>query len=120
MQAFMRVTKALSDRSRVRALMLLRGGELCLCQLIEALALAPSTVSKHLSVLQEAGLVVARKEGRWHYYRLPGRAAPAVVRSALRWVAQSLAGDGEIADDDVRRCDIVCLSKSDLCECYRA
>jgi len=119
MDAFMRVTKALSDRSRVRALMLLRGGELCLCQLIEVLALAPSTVSKHLSVLQDAGLVTARKEGRWHYYRLPGRAAPVVVRHALRWMAQSLADDAEAAGDEARRGEVLCLSKAELCECYR-
>jgi len=119
MDAFMRVTRALSDRTRVRALMVLRGGELCLCQLIEILALAPSTVSKHLSVLQNAGLVTARKEGRWHYYRLPGRAAPAVVRHALRWVAQSLADDAEVAGDEARHGEVLCLSKAELCECYR-
>jgi DNA-binding transcriptional ArsR family regulator len=49
------------------------------------LELAPSTVSKHLAVLLQAGLVACRKEGRWRYYRLPGpEAGPEVARS-LEW-----------------------------------
>ena len=118
MKSFIRITRALSDPTRVRALMLLRGGELCLCQLIEFFGLAPSTVSKHLGVLHDAGLVLFRKEGRWRYYRLAGRTAPAHVRSALRWVVGSLADDPDIARDRERRDEVVCLSKEDLCECY--
>lgn len=64
------VLKALADENRLRALFALRGGELCVCQLIALLDLAPSTVSKHLSVLRSARLVDSRKEGRWMYYRL--------------------------------------------------
>ena len=64
------ITKALSDENRIRALMMLTGGELCVCQIIEMLGLAPSTVSKHMSILRQAGLVETRKEGRWIYYRL--------------------------------------------------
>lgn len=62
--------KALADENRLRALFALRGGELCVCQLIGLLDLAPSTVSKHLSVLRSARLVDSRKEGRWMLYRL--------------------------------------------------
>ena len=62
--------KALGDESRLRALAALRGGELCVCRLIALLGLAPSTVSKHLSILRAARLVDSRKEGRWMYYRL--------------------------------------------------
>jgi ArsR family transcriptional regulator len=65
MQAAIDIAKALSDASRVRTLMFLRGGELCVCQIIEMLGLAPSTVSRHMNVLQRAGLVRARKQGRW-------------------------------------------------------
>ena len=61
MRETLRVTKALSDLQRVRILMLLRGGELCVCQIVEVLALAPSTISKHLSLLSAAGLVDWRK-----------------------------------------------------------
>lgn len=64
------VLKALADENRLRALLALRSGELCVCQLIALLELAPSTVSKHLSVLRAARLVDSRKDGRWMYYRL--------------------------------------------------
>ena len=67
---FMAVTKALADENRVRMLLALQKQELCLCQLIELVKLAPSTVSKHMSILRSARLVDARKDGRWMYYRL--------------------------------------------------
>ena len=80
MREFMNITKALADENRVRTLLALRKGELCVCQITELFGLAPSTVSKHLSILFQAGLVESRKEGRWIYYQLPGRNAPVVVR----------------------------------------
>ena len=70
MRAMMDMLKALADESRLRALCALRGGELCVCQLIALLDLAPSTVSKHLTILRSARLVESRKDGRWMYYRL--------------------------------------------------
>ena len=70
MRDLLAVTKALSDENRVRALGLLRDRELCLCQIVEVLALASSTVSKHMSVLHQARHVESRKEGRWAYFRL--------------------------------------------------
>ena len=71
MKDFVAVTKALSDRNRIRALLALRRGELCVCQIIALLGLAPSTVSKHMSILKQAGLVKSRKEERWMHYSLP-------------------------------------------------
>lgn len=90
MRNYLAITKALSDETRVRALMCLVGGELCVCQLIDVLGLSPSTVSKHMSILQQAGLVERRKDGRWHYYDLAGEDAPPVVRQALQWTLRSL------------------------------
>ena len=70
MKESLRVFRALADETRVRLLYALRHGELCVCQLIELTGLSPSTVSKHLSILRDAGLLDSRKEGRWVYYRL--------------------------------------------------
>jgi ArsR family transcriptional regulator len=70
MREVMDVLKALADENRVRLLFALQGGELCVCQLIALLDLAPSTVSKHLTILRAARLVESRKDGRWMYYRL--------------------------------------------------
>jgi ArsR family transcriptional regulator len=61
---------ALSDRTRLRLLNLLRAGERCVCDLVDGVALPQPTVSRHLAVLRSTGLVRARKEGSWMHYRL--------------------------------------------------
>ncbi len=118
MKDLLAVTQALSDPARVRALMALGGGELCLCQLVELLGLAPATVSRHLSLLYAAGLVERSKRGRWHYYRLPGRDAPPIVRRALRWVRHSLGDDPAIARDADRCCRVRDTDLARLTRCY--
>ena len=95
----MAVTKALADPSRVRILLALRQGELCVCQITELFAFAPATISKHLSILQQAGLICSRKSARWVYYRLPDKSAAVAVREALDWVHKSLARTDEAATD---------------------
>ena len=99
MRSTLRITKALSDIQRLRILMLLRAGELCVCQIIEVLGLAPSTVSKHLSLLSEADLVISRKDGRWAHYRLPQGARLKVVKPLLKWLEASLDNDDSVAQD---------------------
>src|SRR5438874_5530757 len=95
----MNITRALADEKRVRTLLALRSGELCVCQITELFGLAPSTVSKHLSVLYQARLVESRKDGRWIYYKLPRNGAPSAVREALRWVKGALANDPRVVAD---------------------
>ena len=95
----MAITKALSDPGRVRILLALRRRELCVCQITELFGLATSTVSKHLSILKQARLILSRKDERWVYYRLPDKSAPVVVREALDWVHKSLAKTNEVAAD---------------------
>lgn len=63
-----RVHKALSDQTRLRILAYLQAGELCVCELLEALKMPQSTVSHHLLLLQNAGLITSRKQGRWVLY----------------------------------------------------
>lgn len=87
---FMNMSKALADANRVRVLLALRRGELCACQLTELFGLAPSTMSKHLSILSQAQLVKLRKQGRWAYYSLPGKEAAPPIKAALDWVELSL------------------------------
>ncbi|MDF1551452.1 MAG: metalloregulator ArsR/SmtB family transcription factor [Deferrisomatales bacterium] len=74
--------KSTADESRLRILFLLEAGELCVCDIQEVLGLAQSTVSRHLQVLEEAGLIQARRQGLWKYYRfceLPRPAAQALL-----------------------------------------
>lgn len=92
MRDFVDITKALADENRVRALLALRDGELCMCQIIEFLDLAPSTVSKHMAILRSARLVDSRKIGRWVYYRLSADTTQLKIQDTLDWVFHSLAG----------------------------
>lgn len=95
----LRITKALADLQRLRIVSMLERGELCVCQIVEVLDLAPSTVSKHLTVLAGAGLVESRKEGRWAYYRLAGQSTDEAVRRALEWVKDAVESDDALAQD---------------------
>jgi len=119
MRAFLSITKALADETRVRALMTLAQGELCLCQIVEVLGLAPSTVSKHMTLLHAAGLVERRKEGRWQFYRLAGRTASPQVRQILKWVCDHLANDSVVGADRKKLQTVRKMQLADLCACYR-
>lgn len=116
MREFMNITKALSDEKRVRTLLALRKGELCVCQITELFGLAPSTVSKHLSILFQADLVESRKDGRWIYYKLPGRNAPVVVREALDWIEKALADNAPVLEDNQQLKRILKQDPADLCK----
>jgi DNA-binding transcriptional ArsR family regulator len=116
MREFMNVTKALADENRVRMLLALRGGELCVCQITELFGYAPSTVSKHLSILFQARLVESRKDGRWIYYQLPAKNAPAMVRQALAWVEKSIADSPQISEDNQHLKKILKLDPAELCK----
>ena len=65
--------KTLAHPMRLRILALLREGELCVCQVVEILGVATSTISEHLTELRKAGLLAERKDGRWVYYALSPR-----------------------------------------------
>lgn len=117
MRGFMSVAKALSDESRVRVLMALRGRELCVCQIITFLGLAPSTVSKHIAILWHAQLVESRKQGRWMFYRLnEDDGAPAPVRDAFVWLESALSKDPVTRDDAVRLEAILERNPEELCK----
>lgn len=70
MKEFIKVMKALSDPSRVKILKMLQQRMLCVCEIQTALELAQSTTSKHLKLLENAGLVVSSRDGLWINYRL--------------------------------------------------
>ncbi len=119
MRTTLRVTRALSDPQRLRILLMLGAAELCVCRIVEALRLAPSTVSKHLSILAEADLVTSHKEGRWIYYRRPNSARNHVVGPALRWVMAMLDRDPIIQADRKALSKIVSMAPETLCRRQR-
>ncbi len=109
------IAQALSDGSRVRALMSLRKQELCVCQLIDLLDLAPSTVSKHMAILKQAGLVETRKEGRWVYYRLSEPEEASAAAKAQRWVQDILSRSPQIREDDRKLREILATELEVIC-----
>lgn len=76
--------KALADPIRMEVVQTLAGGERCVCELTEALGVAQSRLSFHLKVMRQAGLITAREEGRWVYYKL----APQAFAQMRGWLTR--------------------------------
>lgn len=115
MRDALRVFKALSDESRLRLLFALRRGELCVCQLIELMGLSASTVSKHLSILRDAGLLESRKQGRWVFYRVADAPGVAIVGRMAPRVVRALESSETVRADDARLRRIVAMDMEALC-----
>jgi len=115
MRDVMDILKALADESRVRLLFALRGGELCVCQLIALLELAPSTVSKHLTILRAARLVENRKEGRWMYYRLSRECAMPAAPKMLDLLFGEIGKSPPMIADHQKLKRICAEEMSDVC-----
>ena len=84
------MASALGEPNRLHALGLLTHGELCLCDLTDALGLSSSTVSNHMAILKRAGLVETRKDGRWMHFRLSGSETSPAAAQALAWATAHL------------------------------
>ncbi len=118
-EEFTNITKALSDQHRVRAFMALLRGELCVCQIIELLSLAPSTVSKHMSILKTAGLVESRKDSRWVYYRLTESINKQEIHEIIKLTISLLQNDCIINEDDNRMKKIISDGLEAICKKQR-
>jgi ArsR family transcriptional regulator len=98
MKAFTKVMKALSDSNRVKMIKLLQQKTMCVCELQGVLGLAQPTVSKHLKILEEAGLVDFRKDGLWvNYFVTDGKNSP-YAASLLGNIKHWLNEDPEIVE----------------------
>lgn len=92
LKIYLKVMKALADGNRVKILKMLQERELCVCELRAALGLAQPSVSKHLKILEEAGLVERRKDGPWVNYRLPD-APESIYASQMQVILRQWLGD---------------------------
>lgn len=96
MQTQARIFKALADETRLRILALLLEGELCVCEIMAALELPQSTVSRHLAYLRNSGWLQDRRMGVWMYYRL-STGDHALLRDLRPLLANHLADSDEHA-----------------------
>lgn len=91
MKALERILKAMADSNRLRILKMLELRPLCNCEIQDILGLAPSTTSKHLGLLRDAGLISDERQGKWVIYRL----APADASKEVRALSQFMATWGQ-------------------------
>lgn len=99
MKEFIRVMKALSDPGRVKIIKMLGEKELCVCETTAILNLAQPTVSKHLKILEDAGLVTSWKEGTWVNYKIAsGKESNEYAQAMLFHIKNWLNDDKQVAD----------------------
>jgi len=98
MKAFVQVMKALSDPNRVRIIKLLEHRTMCVCELQALLKVAQPTVSKHLKILETAGLVESFKDGLWVNYQLANGSNSPYAASLLGNLRHWLTDDKGLTD----------------------
>lgn len=102
--------KALADRTRLRILNLMGAGEVCVCFFVEVLGTNQPKISRHLAYLRRAGVVAARREGKWMHYRISApedEHAARVLSETLLWFGE----DEEMQRDRARLENICCAPK---------
>lgn len=99
--------KALADRTRLRLLNLMGTDEVCVCFFVEVLRTNQPKISRHLAYLRRAGVVAARREGKWMHYRVVEPADEHVAR-VFREVQAWLTADEEMQRDRTRLAQVCC------------
>jgi len=113
MNNLLKIYKALSDSNRLRIVKMLEQKPLCVCEIVEVLNLAPSTVSKHLSILRQAGLIQNEKDGKWVNYSLQCQVQSEYVAQILAQLQSWLNADAQIKEDLQK---IKTVDRTVLCE----
>ena len=112
---FIKLSKAISDEARVRILKLLENQELCVCQLMFILEMGQSTVSKHLGILKNAGLIEVRKDWTWSFYKLSKEGMNTYNRKLLKFLSSILNDDSLILKDEERLREVIKKDIKILC-----
>ncbi|QBG48230.1 ArsR family transcriptional regulator [Verrucomicrobia bacterium S94] len=117
METTLNILKALSDKNRFRVIAALgRYDELCACQVTELLQVSGATASRHMGILQRAGLVGSRKDGRWVYYFLT---KPEGSEPLFQWLEKARTDTDELNADFQALEKIVSMTREDLCRMQR-
>ena len=104
-----RLFQALGDRTRLRLLNLIGSNEVCVCLFVEALGESQPKISRHLAYLRRAGVVTARREGKWMHYRIAEPSNP-VATEIMRGLGRWLTTDPEMQQDRARLVSVCCAS----------
>ncbi len=102
-----RMFAALSDRTRLRLLNLMRDREVCVCYFVDILGQSQPKISRHLAYLRRAGIVSARREGKWMHYRI-ARPADSAAAAVLDATFQSFDSDKEMCADRTKLSKACC------------
>jgi ArsR family transcriptional regulator, arsenate/arsenite/antimonite-responsive transcriptional repressor len=94
------IARALADPTRVRIVAALRNGELCVCELVDALGISQSSLSSHLQICRQSGVLTTRKESRWIYYSLSTRYGSLIERIFSE--LQTVGRDEQLRSDTMR------------------
>jgi ArsR family transcriptional regulator len=93
--------RALGDPTRLRLLNLMAEQEVCVCYFTEVIGAPQPKISRHLAYLRKAGIVAARREGKWMHYRLASPSSPHVA-AILKSVLEALKQDKKLQRDNQR------------------
>ncbi len=112
MENLVKIFKALSDTNRLRILKMLERKELCLCEISAVLKLANSTVSKHLSILREVGLIEDTKDGKWVNFKISHKHTNHYINALLPLLQEWLPDDSVIKGDS---CKMNKVDRNSIC-----
>ena len=115
MRDFELALKAAGDPTRTRILKMLEAGGLCGCQIQAVLEIAPSTISKHLAILRNAGLVEDRREGKWIEYAVTSEGRNPFASSIFAMLRGPLDRDPAVIADRKRLREIKAIPRIELC-----
>ena len=120
MKHFLKTMKALSDPNRVKIIKILEQKEMCVCEIQAALGLAQPTISKHLKILEDAGLVQSTKEGMWVNYRLVNSVSATLTNDTSVYARTMLAHLKQWLNDDPEITNLLAslknISRENICK----
>ncbi|MCX6154963.1 MAG: metalloregulator ArsR/SmtB family transcription factor [Candidatus Kapabacteria bacterium] len=112
MEKLLKIFKALSDKNRVRILLLLTKKKLCVCEIQDILGVTVSTVSKHLSILRDCDFIIDEKDGKWVNYSL-NTASKDIVLNQILLILPFYLNNDELIQSDFEKVNSVC--RKNLC-----
>jgi ArsR family transcriptional regulator, arsenate/arsenite/antimonite-responsive transcriptional repressor len=106
MKNLIRIFKALSDKNRLRILLMLSRKPLCVCEIQDILQVTVSTVSKHLSILRDIGFITDEKEGKWVIYTINSSTGNVILQQIL-FVLPLWLNDDALIKSDLEKLQVV-------------